>query len=108
MGKRNEETPELETRVRVFRAEGKGKADLLGYADLVIGGSFVIKSIRILQVNPEKAGGEISAPFISFPSRRVERSEETRYLDVAHPITSEAYHAAAELILNEYNQAAAR
>ncbi|MBU1213485.1 MAG: SpoVG family protein [Alphaproteobacteria bacterium] len=108
MSNKNGETPELATKVRVYHAEGKGKADLLGFADLVIGGAFVIKSIRILRVNPEKAGGEVCAPFISFPSRRSGRSEEEmRYVDVAHPITSEAYHAAAKLILDHYRQAAA-
>ncbi len=109
MGKKNGSgvTPELETKVRIYPVEGKGKADLLGFAELVIGGAFVIKSIRILRINPKKAGGEVSEPFISFPSRKSGKgADEGRYFDVAHPITSEAYHAAADLILEQYRQAA--
>ena len=105
MAKKNGKGPELETKVRLFSAKGKGKADLLGFADLVIGGAFVIKGIRILQVNPEKAAGVVSDPFVSFPSRRVDRKgEDTRYIDVAHPITSEAYHEAVDLIMSQYRE----
>lgn len=105
MAKKNGTGPALETKVRLYRAKGKGKADLLGFADLVIGGAFVIKSIRIMQINPEKAAGVLSDPFVSFPSRRVERQgEETRYIDVAHPITSEAYHEAVGLIMAQYRE----
>jgi DNA-binding cell septation regulator SpoVG len=101
-------TPQLKTRIRVYPAAGKGKADLLGFADLTIGGAFVIKSIRIMQLNPERAGGEVGDPFIAFPSRKVASEGEDRYFDVAHPITSEAYRAAADLILAKYQESASR
>jgi DNA-binding cell septation regulator SpoVG len=102
------QTPQLNAKIRMYPAQGKGKADLLGFADLTIGGAFVIKSIRIMQINPERAGGEISDPFISFPSRRVAAEGEDRYFNVAHPITSDAYRAAVDLILAKYQESAAK
>ncbi len=92
------ETPELDAAVRLFDdPEGK----LLGFADLVIGKSFVIKGIRIL-MGPEKEDRP-AGPFLSFPARR-RSSGEKPWMDVAHPITTEAYQAARQLVLGEFER----
>ena len=58
---------DLEPRVKVCREPlAYGSALLLGFAELVIGGAFVIRDIRILKVSKE---GQDSV-FVAFPSRR--------------------------------------
>lgn len=103
---KKENAPQLDAKIKVFRGQ-RGKTDLLGFADLIIAGAFVIRGIRILRLNPERAGGEVSEPFISFPSRKAEQDGQTRYFDVAHPITAEAYQAAVRLIMSRYQAEAA-
>lgn len=90
----NAEVPVLTTKVKLYH-DASGKAELLGFADMVIGGSFVIKGIRILKGKPteDKPGG----PFISFPSKKGSNGSD-KYFDIAHPVTSEAYEAAKESV----------
>lgn len=82
------QTPRLQARARPWRGAGE-ESPLLGYADLVIAGSFVISGIRILKA---KEGGA----FISFPSRK---GKNDKWTDVAFPITAEARRAAQEAVL---------
>ena len=91
--------PKLEAKVRLYRAEG-GETQLLGFADLLIAESFVIKGLRIMMSKPreDKPGG----PFISFPSRKGTGASEDKYFEVAHPVTAEARAAVKELVLNAY------
>lgn len=101
-----EPMPRLEAKVRVYH-EIKGKAEVLGFADLVIAGAFVIKDITILMARPEAGQGE-PAPFVSFPSRKGTGANQDRWFDVAHPITAEARERAKEAILLAYDEAAAK
>lgn len=94
----------METRVRVYDGQTQGKAQLLGFADLVIERAFVIRGIRILRIKSESKEGRPTSPFISFPSRKASSATEQKYFDVAHPITTEAYHAAADMILAHYQR----
>ncbi len=101
------ELPRLKTTVRLF-AGGSGEgaekgAELLGFADVTIADAFVIKGIRILmgKASGEKPGG----PFISFPARKGTGKLEGQYVDIAHPITTEAYQAVRECILAAYEKA---
>lgn len=99
------EMPGLETRVKVYRGPaGDGRAQLLGFAELVIGGSFVIRDIRIMKL---KSGERSGSFFVAFPGRK-RPGEESKYYDVAHPITAEAYQEATKTILKAYETAAAR
>jgi DNA-binding cell septation regulator SpoVG len=102
------EMPGLEPRVKVCRQPlAYGSAQLLGFAELVIGGSFVIRDIRILKV--AKEGTE--SVFVAFPSRRWNGSgdgEERKYYDVAFPITSQSYREATGAILKAFEEAAAK
>ena len=104
------DVPGLGTKVRVLREPmAFGSAQLLGFAELVIGGSFVIRDIRILKVSKE--GNE--SVFVAFPSRRWNGSgngggEEKKYYDVAFPITADAYHEATGAILKAFEDATAK
>ena len=95
-------TPKLEAKVRLYH-DVHGRAELLGFADLSIAESFVIKGIRIVVSKEEGSGGD---PFISFPSRK--GSEAGKYFDIAHPISSEAHQRAKETIMEAYKEAVAR
>ncbi|MBI5239962.1 MAG: septation protein SpoVG family protein [Elusimicrobia bacterium] len=102
--------PDLEPRVKVCRQPlAYGSAQLLGFAELVIGGAFVIRDIRILKVAKE---GEESV-FVAFPSRRWHNGgngdgEEKKYYDVAFPITSASYREATGAIMKAFEEASAK
>jgi len=98
------DVPDLEPRVKAFRTPmAYGSAQLLGFAELVIGGAFVIRDIRILKV--AKEGGE--SVFVAFPSRK-RNGEEKAYYDVAFPITADSYRQATTAILKAFEAAAAK
>ena len=97
----------LEPRVKLCQQPlAYGSAQLIAFAELVIGGAFVIRDIRILRVAKD---GEESV-FVAFPSRRWNGNgdgDEKKYYDVAFPITSQAYQEATGTLLKEYNRLAA-
>ncbi len=99
-----ETVPSLETKVRLFHDASRPDSNLLGFADLTIGGAFVIKGIRIMMGVPkdQKPG----APFISFPARKGSGETGDKWFDIAHPISADAYHAARESVLRAYASAA--
>jgi len=97
--------PELQPKVRLYH-EAKGNRELLGFAELVIGGSFVIKDITI--VRAKQNGNGAGQPFVSFPSKKRSDANGDRWFDVAYPITAEAYRLASEAILNAYQEAAGK
>ena len=103
------ETPstKLEARVKLCQQPlTYGSAQLIAFAELVIGGAFVIRDIRILKVAKE---GEESV-FVAFPSRRWNEGglgDEKKYYDVAFPITAQAYKDASGAILKAFEEAAA-
>ena len=98
---------DLEARVKLCSQPlAYGSAQLVAFAELVIGGAFVIRDIRILRVAKD---GEDSV-FVAFPSRRWNGNgdaDEKKYYDVAFPITSQAYQEATGILLKEYNRLAA-
>ena len=97
------ELPKLKTTVHLYHQQTASQ-ELLGFAEVTIADAFVIKGIRILM---GKASGERPAgPFISFPARKGTGKLEGQYVDVAHPITSEAYHAVRDCVLAAYEKAA--
>lgn len=97
----NNGVPRLEAKVRLYSGSNNGKADLLGFAELVIAGAFVIKDIRILQSKDKGKGGV----FVSFPSKKGTGDRESEYFDIAHPITIEAYDKARQAIVEAFDRA---
>ena len=92
-------TPSLDARVRLYQSQES--PHLLGFADLVIDGAFIIKGIAI-----RTAKDDPSHQTVMFPSRKGTGQRADQYFDVAHPITPEAHQKAKELILEKYREAA--
>lgn len=97
------ELPQLKARVRVHH-DATGKMELLGFADLIIGESFVINGIRILR-SPAR-DGKPESTFLSFPSRKEKEGGADKYVELAHPITASARRAASQAVLAAYAQVA--
>ena len=94
----------LEARVKLCSQPlAYGSAQLMAFAELVIGGAFVIRDIRILRVAKD---GEQSV-FVAFPNRRYGDEDDKKYYDVAFPITAQAYQEATGSLLREYERLAA-
>lgn len=96
--------PKLETTVTLYR-DASGGSDLLGFADVVIAGSFVIKGVRILMGKPKE--DKPAGPFLSFPAKKGSGSGSEKWYDIAFPITKEAHRAVQECVLRAYAKAAA-
>lgn len=84
------EIPFLEARVVAFSGDG-----LLGRAELIIGGAFVIKDILIL-----KAGGMDWRAEVVFPARR----GRDRDFPIAGAVNPEARRAAEGAVLAAYRR----
>lgn len=95
--------PTLEAIVRPHKDESGRSTKLLAFAELTIGGAFVIKSIRILAHTHEL---DDSDPFVVFPAEKGKGETDDRWYDIAHPCTAEARAAAVETILAAYARAA--
>lgn len=93
--------PKMSTRVKLYGGPpSQGGAQLLAFAQLVISDAFVIKDIRVVKAKPKDGGEEYT--FVAFPQRKGKED----YVDVAHPITADAYRAARDMILAAYEEAA--
>ncbi len=93
--------PRLEAKVKPY--SNAAHEGLLGFAELVIGGAFVIKDIAIRRA---KAGATPGKPFVSFPARRASGEEyKQKYFNIAHAVTPEAHRAATEAVLEAYRRA---
>lgn len=90
----------LQAHVRLYHDGSERRTELLAFAELVIGGAFVIKDIRVLRTRGE--GGE---PFIGFPSRKGTGASADKFFEVAHPVTAEARQAAKEAVLRAWREA---
>ena len=87
--------------MRLYHAE-KGQSQLLAFADLVIGGAFVIRGLKVLmsKETPERPAGL----FVGFPSRRGTGDNQDKFFEVAHPISAEARLAVRDLVLRTYEE----
>lgn len=81
------------TDVRIFKIEQRGA--LLGYANIVLNDSFIIRGIRILE--NERVGR-----FVAMPSRRL-REEKRAYRDLCHPINQETREIITKAIFDAYD-----
>ena len=81
------------TDVRIFKIKQRGA--LLGYANIVLNDSFIIRGIRILE--NERVGR-----FVAMPSRRL-REEKRAYRDLCHPINQETRDTITTAIFDAYD-----
>ena len=91
--------PRLETRIKLYH-DVNDRRELLGFADLTVGGAFVIRGIAIMMGKPKE--DRPAAPFLSFPSRKGTGASADKYFEIAHPITADARRAAREAVLAAY------
>lgn len=98
-----ESLPSLDARIRQFDDRSGKPTRLLALVDLVIGGAFVIKGIRILIVE-SASPAEPFNPFVVFPAEKGKGVSRDRWYDIAHPITPEAREAAVKHILARYTE----
>lgn len=82
------------TDVKIFKINQRGA--LLGYANIVLGNSFIIRGIKILET--EKNGR-----FVAMPSRRL-KGEKRAYRDLCHPINQETRDIITKAILDAYDE----
>lgn len=81
------------TDVRIFKIKQRGA--LLGYANIVLNDSFIIRGIRILE-------NERIGRFVAMPSRRL-REEKRAYRDLCHPINQETRETITTAIFDAYD-----
>ena len=82
------------TDVKIFKIKQRGA--LLGYANIVLNNSFIIRGIKILE-------SEKNGRFVAMPSRRL-REEKRAYRDLCHPINQETREIITATIFNAYNE----
>lgn len=82
------------TDVKIFKITKRGV--LIGYANIVLNNSFIIRGIKILE--NEKHG-----KFVAMPSRRL-RQEKRAYRDLCHPLNQETRDLITLKILEAYTE----
>lgn len=82
------------TDVKIFKIKQRGA--LLGYANIVLNNSFIIRGIKILESGK-------NGRFVAMPSRRL-REEKRAYRDLCHPINQETREIITETIFNAYDK----
>lgn len=81
------------TEIRIFKIKRRGA--LLGYANIVLNNSFIIRGIKLLET--EKTGR-----FVAMPSRRL-RQEKRAYRDLCHPLNQETRDLITKEIFAAYD-----
>ena len=79
----------------VLRGRGEGKA-VLGFADVVLNDSFVVRNIKILRAKNK------NGYLLSFPSQQTR--ETKKWYDLCFPINNEVRKYFEEVIFNTYEK----
>lgn len=82
------------TEIRVFKMENKGK--LLGYANVVLNNSIVLRGIKIIDGTKGK--------FIAMPARLDSKAIKPRFREFYHPINSESREIISNAVLQAYEK----
>ena len=92
------ETPEISARIDALRNDS---SPVKAYASANIGGAFAIHGITVIEGK--------NGTFVSMPQRSYKNEQgETKYSDIFHPVTKEAYAALNESVLDKYHEALAQ
>lgn len=84
------------TDVRMHLHRRDSESRLKAYADITIDGEFVVHDIKVIQGD--------SGLFMAMPSRKM---ADDRFIDIAHPINSEARTKLQDIIMEAYEKAVA-
>lgn len=82
------------TDVRIFKTRKSGP--VLGYANVILGGKFIIRGITLLENQKGR--------FISMPSRQIRNEGKRTYRDVCHPLNNEVREELTEAIFETYDE----
>ena len=82
------------TEVKIFKIKQRGA--LLGYANIILNDSFIIRGIRILE-------NQRLGRFVAMPSRRL-IGEKRAYRDLCHPLNQEVRELITKEIFNAYDK----
>lgn len=82
------------TNIRIYKIEKRGA--LLGYANIVLNDSFVIRGIKLIESRKTKER------FLAMPSRKL-RGEKRSYRDLCHPINQETRDYITTTIFENYD-----
>lgn len=77
------------TDVKVRKMDGESR--FLAFATITIDESFVVRDLKVVQGS--------NGLFVAMPSRKKSDGE---YIDIAHPVTSEARELIQQVVLAEY------
>ena len=84
------------TEVRIFKIKQRGA--LLGYANIVLNDSFIVRGIRIRILENQRIGR-----FVAMPSRRL-NGEKRAYRDLCHPLNQEVRDLITKEIFDAYDK----
>lgn len=82
------------TNIRIYKIEKRGA--LLGYANIVLNDSFVIRGIKLIESRKTKER------FLAMPSRKL-KGEKRAYRDLCHPINQETRDYITKAIFENYD-----
>ena len=82
------------TEARIFKITQRGA--LLGYANIVLNDSFIVRGIRILE-------NQRIGRFVAMPSRRL-NGEKRAYRDLCHPLNQEVRDLITKEIFDTYDK----
>ena len=93
----NNKKPIPKITARIDQINDNEESSLAAFASVNIGGAVAIHGLRIFESEKGR--------FVSMPTRSyTDRNGETKYADIAHPITAEAREAISEAVLAAYDQ----
>lgn len=82
------------TNIKIYKIE-KRRA-LLGYANIVLNDSFIIRGIKLIESRKNKER------FLAMPSRKL-KGEKRAYRDLCHPINQETRDYITKAIFENYD-----
>ena len=82
------------TDIKIRRISNAG--NLKATATITIDNAFAVHDIKVIEANGNT--------FIAMPSRRIGEGDQSRYVDIAHPINKETRESLQAMILEQYEQ----
>lgn len=82
------------TNIKIYKIEKRGA--LLGYANIVLNDSFIIRGIKLIESRKNKER------FLAMPSRKL-KGEKRAYRDLCHPINQETRDYITKAIFENYD-----
>lgn len=82
------------TDIKIFKIKQRGA--LLGYANIVLNDSFIVRGIKLLENRKKER-------FVAMPSRKL-RGEKRAYRDLCHPINTKTREVITNALFEAYDE----